>query len=219
MANKVVPQYQQSLATSKSPKVSENPAQYKDMPIAWQLSFIDDESRWGTKCLKENISLSNYDEIVRRLPKNVHNDLYDALGDLVDKRFNSIAELFEAIKRNANDNITVDEQQFLLNFLKENPFWTEIYTKIRHFETNTWHAIERELFGKGKRKTKHHSVSVSKIIPEAQKRLETLHYDDIDELFSVRLDGEMRIWGIRTYSYLKVLWIDLKHEICPTQKD
>jgi hypothetical protein len=219
MESKKVPNYHSDLKISKSPKTSENPAQYKDMPIAWQLSFIDDESKWGTKCLRENISFGKYEELLTNLTGEVHNDLLEAIDVFHNKRFDHVTELLNAVKQKSNDHISIDQQQILLNHLNENPFWTEIYTKIRHFETNTWHIIEREQHGGRRRKTKHHNVSVSDIIPEARKRLEKLNYDDIDELFSIRFDGELRIWGIRTFSYLKVLWIDFNHEICPSLRN
>ena len=98
-----------------------------------------------------------------------------------------------------------------------NLFWTDIYPKIKHFEAKTWHEIEKERTG-SRGKSKHHSVNISDIIPDAQKRLEDLKLDDIDSLFSMRLTGEQRIWGIRNFSYMQVLWFDLKHEICPSKK-
>jgi len=216
MAKKTVPNYHSSFSISKSPKISEDPAKYKDFPIAWQLSFIDDDSRWGTNCLKENISLGSYDELLSDLPDTTHNDLFNAVDDLTGKRFSDLSILLNSLNRKSNNNISAGEQQIIMKYLNDNPFWSEIYTKIRHFETTTWHFIEREQFGGRRRKTKHHNVSVKSVIPEAQKRLQKLNLDDVDELFSIRFDGELRIWGIRTFSYFRVLWIDLNHEICPS---
>jgi len=213
---KNVPQQNIPVTALKEPKAIENPASYKDFPVAWQLSFIDDESRWGTNCLKKHFSLGSIDEIINELPDNIHNDLFDAVDELTGKRFDTISDLMLALINKSNNNITAVEQQIILHYISENPFWSDIYSKIRHFEITSWHTIERELFGKRKRKTKHHNVSVSDIIPEAQKRLEKLRRDDIDELFSIRFDGKLRIWGIRKYSYLQVLWFDFYHEICPS---
>lgn len=213
---KNVPEQNIPVSALKAPKAYENPAIYKEFPVAWQLSFIDDESRWGTKCLREHYSLGSLEEIVSELPENIHNDLFDAVDELIGKRFDSISEIMLALITKSNNNISAAEQQIIFKYMNENPFWSEIYSKIRHFETTSWHVIEKELFGNRKRKTKHHSISVSKIIPEAQKRLEKLKRDDIDELFSIRLNGKLRIWGIRKYAYFQVLWFDFNHEICPS---
>ena len=71
MAKKEVPKYHPALSIAKSPRIAENPAKYKDFPVAWQLSFIDDESPWGTQCLRENFSLGSYDELLNNLPEPV----------------------------------------------------------------------------------------------------------------------------------------------------
>jgi hypothetical protein len=53
------------------------------------------------------------------------------------------------------------------------------------------------------------------VIPDARKRLEQLRLDDTDELFSLRLNGQERLWGIRSNDIFSLLWWDPKHEICP----
>ncbi len=63
-----------------------------------------------------------------------------------------------------------------------------------------------------------HSVSVSEMIREAQKRLEELNLDDQDELYRLRMNGKLRLWGIRDRNILRLLWWDREHEICPSQK-
>jgi len=215
---KKVPDYFNPTEVKKTPKIIENPSNYKDFPIAWQLSFIDDESRWGINYFKNHFIIDDLEGLFQELPDNIHNDLYRALGLILERRFDTLSNLLNEINRRANNNITAEQQGIILNFLKENPFWSNFYTKIRHFETNLWHTIEREGYGK-KGKTKHHYISVSKIIPEAQKRLEQLRLDDVDELYSIRFAGEVRIFGIRKFNYFQVLWFDLNHEICPTSRN
>ncbi len=214
MTHKKVPNYQAGLEVTKSPKSLENPAKFKELPVSWQLSFIDDESRWGTNYLRERNSLGNLNDILQELPQNTHNDLVDAVDQLINKNFKSLENLLRTLHRKANNNITAEQQSTILKYLEENQFWTEIYAKIRHFETKSWNLIEVEPYGR-KGKTKHHYVDISKIIPEAQKRLKRLQLDDNDQLFSIRFDGELRILGIREFSYFKVLWLDFNHEICP----
>lgn len=97
-------------------------------------------------------------------------------------------------------------------------YYKRILDKLKSFEGSNWNELERQSSGP-KGKSKHHSVDVLNIIKEAQKRLKELHLDDIDQLFSLRLDGKSRVWGIRELGYLKILWFDPDHEMCPSTKD
>jgi len=66
--------------------------------------------------------------------------------------------------------------------------WGLIHPRILSFETMTWDEI--------KRGTKSHYVSVGKLDPDARKRLEVLELDDTEFLFSLRLQGKPRLWGL-----------------------
>lgn len=63
-----------------------------------------------------------------------------------------------------------------------------------------------------------HLVDVSKLIPTAQKRLRDIGQDDLDQLYSLRLTGIKRVWGIKEGNILWLLWWDPSHEICPSAK-
>ena len=84
-----------------------------------------------------------------------------------------------------------------------------IHGKLKGFETMSW--IEIESGGS-------HNVSKDKLDPAAKKRLATLKQDDVDELFSLRLTGKQRVWGIREVNVLKILWWDPEHSVCPAPK-
>ncbi len=95
----------------------------------------------------------------------------------------------------------------------------EILPKLSQHETMTWDEILRASGGKGKgRGNNSHSIQVNNIIKSAQKRLMEIQQDDVDVLFSLRLRGKFRIWGIRDGRVLKVIWFDFEHEICPSHK-
>ena len=81
----------------------------------------------------------------------------------------------------------------------------EIRIKLANFESMKWLEIEGP---------KSHFVKFSSLSKKAQKRLKKLKYDDIDELFSLRLSGKERLWGIREGSIFKILWWDPTHEVC-----
>jgi len=93
----------------------------------------------------------------------------------------------------------------------------EIISKLRDFESMTWQEI---LGASGGRKygNNNHEVPVSDLVAAARKRLKELKLDDQTSLFSLRLKGKQRVWGILDGHVLKLLWHDDDHQICPTLK-
>lgn len=88
-------------------------------------------------------------------------------------------------------------------------FTDMILAKIKAFDQMTWHALAS---------TGSHQVSLSDLCKEAQQRLSEIRQDDIDSLYSLRIRGKERIWGIREGRVLKILWWDPDHSVCPSQK-
>ncbi len=87
----------------------------------------------------------------------------------------------------------------------------DILSKLIHFETMTWMDI------KSSQTHKSHNVNIDKIITPAQKELVALNIYE-DQIFSLRLAGKERIWGILSRGVLEIIWYDPKHEICPSTK-
>src|SRR5680860_208464 len=87
-----------------------------------------------------------------------------------------------------------------------------ILYKLAHFETMTFPDIERAVKGS-------HNVSYDQLCRDAQKRLEERGLEDLDQLFSLRLSGKERIWGIREGNVLRILWWDPKHQVCPSLRE
>ncbi len=206
----------QSPQNNKKPKNEESPSNYRDLNASWQISQIDNDGQWGINSIKTSIYFEITEELLNELD-NCNNDLYNAITKLNNKNFDSLNSFLFKLTTECRNNLTGNEMLIIVKHVKQNSFWEEIHPALRHFESKKWKEIEVELFGHNS-KTKHHSVSVSKIIPEAQKRLSALKMDDVDELFSIRINGKIRIWGLRYSSYLKILWFDLEHKICPTSK-
>jgi hypothetical protein len=89
----------------------------------------------------------------------------------------------------------------------------DILKKLGHFETRTWGEIE------GNKEEGSHLVKVDDCPnPRVKERLKQLELDDIDELFSLRLSGTERIFGILDGFILKILWYDYEHKVWPTKK-
>jgi len=83
-----------------------------------------------------------------------------------------------------------------------------VLEKLKNFETMTWHQLQK--------RKQSHQVEVWRLCRDAQKRLAAIGQGDLDSLFSLRLSGKERIWGIRDRNILKILWWDPHHEVCPS---
>jgi len=86
----------------------------------------------------------------------------------------------------------------------------KIFQCVKSYESMTWDEIGKH--------NKNHFINVSKIIKEAQNRLRELKYDDIEELYTLRVEGTFRIWGKRNNEVLSIIWIDPNHEIYKVEK-
>lgn len=85
--------------------------------------------------------------------------------------------------------------------------WQLILSKMRQWEKMTWYEIA------GRRD---HAIDVDNLSSEAKKRLIELQLDDIDEVFSLHIDGKKRLFGIRDRNIFRVLWWDREHKVCPS---
>lgn len=90
-------------------------------------------------------------------------------------------------------------------------FQKELLPKIANIETMTWAQIKAK-------KKNNHSIGLEKLIKDARDRLKEIGQDDVDELFSLRLSDDQRLFGIQDRHIFKVLWWDPKHQICPSGK-
>jgi hypothetical protein len=87
----------------------------------------------------------------------------------------------------------------------------EVLERLKQFESMTWLEIER---GTGSHFVEDHS----KLCKQARDRLVEIEQDDTETLFSLRLAGRRRIWGIRDRGVLRFLWWDPEHEVYPSEK-
>ena len=92
----------------------------------------------------------------------------------------------------------------------------EIQSKLKNFETMTWAEIENKLIKKGT--PQNHFMPVENICKNAQLRLSKINLDDIDCLYSLRLSGLKRIWGIHDNEILNIIWWDPEHTVYPVKK-
>lgn len=99
------------------------------------------------------------------------------------------------------------------SLLNCNTFYEDIMDKLSSYERMTWAEIQSASGGK-KKGTNNHFAYISKLDKEAQKRAMELHLD-VDELFSLRLTGTLRLYGILENGIFSIIWYDPNHEIYP----
>jgi hypothetical protein len=63
-----------------------------------------------------------------------------------------------------------------------------------------------------------HSVGIEDLCTEAQDQLKKLGMEELESLFSLRITGERRVWGVKDVAVLQILWWDPKHSVCPSGK-
>ena len=88
----------------------------------------------------------------------------------------------------------------------------EIRDKLAGFEGQTWGDIIM------KSQNNHHFMTSTSICDEARGRLGSLHMEDTDSLFSLRLTGPERIWGILDNGVSLLLWWDPFHLVYPVPR-
>ena len=87
---------------------------------------------------------------------------------------------------------------------------SEIVPKLHEYESMTWGDMNGP--------SGSHSVEVQKLCKDAQDRLIALGKDEQGQLFSVRITGERRVWGVKDIAILRVIWWDPDHAVCPSMK-
>jgi len=87
-----------------------------------------------------------------------------------------------------------------------------LHTHLCQFETMTWAEILKASGGRT-HGTNHHNIELSRCSKEAQKRLQELKSDDVDELFSLRINATTRLFGIKEGRVLRFIWHDPDHSV------
>jgi hypothetical protein len=83
--------------------------------------------------------------------------------------------------------------------------------RLCELERRTWAEIKQE-------KKQFHSIPLADIKKEARAQMEELRLDErTDTVFSIRITGKKRLFGIIEDGVFLVLWYDPDHEICPSE--
>jgi hypothetical protein len=85
-----------------------------------------------------------------------------------------------------------------------------VMERLKCFEKMTW----QDIYSSGS-----HNVTTDGLSWAAQKRLTEINQDaNSDLLFSLRVTGAQRIWGLRMDSRFFFLWWDPEHQVYPYKK-
>lgn len=182
---------------------------YRQEFPCWRISKFDVNSKWGVSALGKFTFRCN-SELEKKLFEN--EVLYDAIAELDGKKFASMSELWKRFHEVCNTDIPSEVIPLINGSISQSFFTEKIYPKLVEFEKMTWESIEKAVHGK-RGKTNSHFVKVENLIKEARDRLNDLGLSDIDEIFSLRLEGEIRIYGPRKLNYMEIIWVDPEHEI------
>ncbi|MBF0401469.1 MAG: hypothetical protein HQL90_11945 [Magnetococcales bacterium] len=96
------------------------------------------------------------------------------------------------------------------NQLKPEGILLLIQEHLKSFETMEWYTIESSSGGR-RAGTNSHPLSVLGFTPAAQKRLKAIIIGGIEELFSLRVNNKVRVYGIKEGRVLKLVWYDPHH--------
>ncbi len=87
---------------------------------------------------------------------------------------------------------------------------TKVVLRLKSMEGLTWTEIGQS--------TGSHEIGTTDLVPQAQKRLREIKQDDVDRVYSLRIEGKPRLIGIRFGNVFRVLWWDPEHAICRSTK-
>lgn len=188
----------------------------KEVPC-WRINKFDIESKWGVSAVFGDFEFDYFDDVIEEVINLNDNDLDKTLTILKKKRFKSIDRFWEQFNSLYKKPISPALVSKIDSAIGQSFFFQKIYPKLMAFEDKTWEEIEKDTYG-NESKTKHHFVKIDKFIKEARDRIGKMNLMDTDELFSLRLEGKIRIYGRRRLNYMEIIWIDPNHEICPSKK-
>ncbi|MDR3278612.1 MAG: hypothetical protein LBT12_07540 [Oscillospiraceae bacterium] len=94
---------------------------------------------------------------------------------------------------------------------------SDVLSRLSSLERQTWGEIFQSTAGR-KSNTRNHFIPVSAIVKDARERLIENNLDEYDELCSLSISGKERVWGVLSDGVFFIIWYDLNHEICPSEK-
>lgn len=191
-------------------------AQSYDLNPSWRIGHFDINGKWGLESLAGPIVFNYSESIISLVLETGDNALNDVLTELDRRSFNCVERFWQQL----SSRVSVPSNIIgaISSVLVRDNFPNVVFPHLKNFETMTWNEILQAKHGKDG-KSNSHFVPVSKLLKEARDRFDRMQISDVDEIFSLRLKGETRIYGLRYGNVLDILWVDNHNEIYPDPKD
>lgn len=194
---------------------SNSPDSFYSLPICWRIGRFDIESKWGLNSAKGKLTFTLSDELLQLIIDNGDNELYEVIDELQKLEFKSLDNFIYKIHDNYRKLIDPQLIKKIVENASFNFIVLNILPKLKEFENLSWNELDKDRHGK-KGKSKHHFIDIAKLIGDAQKRLQNIGLSDLDQIYSLRLEGKLRLYGLRKQNCFEIVWVDTEHEICPT---
>lgn len=85
----------------------------------------------------------------------------------------------------------------------------EVIPRLKLLEQSNWAEVQS---------TGSHAIEIENLIQAAQNRIKELYDDQCDSVYSLRIQGKERVFGVKDMAILRILWWDPEHEVCPSKK-
>lgn len=200
---------------SRIPKTTNNPSSYKNFNISWNIGLIDFESEYGLNVIKGKIHFEYTTDIFEAVFEAEDEELCSKLEKMDGVVYDSVDAFFNKLHIGLSNPIPNPVIKAIIKNISFTYFMNELFPQIKSVEGCSWMDIEKATHNG---KSNSHFVNVKDLIPWAHKRLEELGHKDRDQLYSLRLKGTLRLYGIRDFTCLKIIWIDTEHKIYPSHR-
>lgn len=182
----------------------------------WRIGHFDFDGKWGLSSLLGNFTF-NPDDKLEMFALEYDGTLAKCIDVLRGRQFPTVQVFWKQFAQEYGDNIPLDTVKMVGGCISRTFFFEKIYPKLQTFENTTWETIDRQTHDNGK--SSNHNESVAKLSKEAQDRLAELSFSDRSEIFSLRLENKLRIFGFREMNFLDIIWVDTGHEVYPSKKN
>lgn len=116
--------------------------------------------------------------------------------------------IFDSVDVNGLFSFTTERDDFNAKYL---------FDTLLKYSKMTWAELRRQTHDNGK--STHHFLEPDGLSKEAMERIRALHLEeDLDCIFSVRLNNMLRIIGLRRDAHFVVKWYDPDHRFFPSHK-
>jgi len=93
----------------------------------------------------------------------------------------------------------------------------KVFKYLASLESRKWGDILTDTSGR-RENTRNHLIEFAELTREAQKRAIEITVDEFDPLCSIAMGGRERVWGHISEGVFYIIWFDMQHEICPSNK-